>query len=524
MKSFSILLGIEKCILKNKIRMIISNPKRFITYLVYIIFMGSMLLLNAKNFENIGKENFGKYGVIGMSLMIFFMFISLTKKSTFAFKMSEINMIFTAPIDERKVLLFALLKRIPTSLFTALFSLMFLIAMAIGALQPSFLEIAVTCIGYSLIILLIEPLGFCMYTIAMRRKKTETSQYPMIALLIIAAAVMLAFAGLEVINNGFSVESISKGLNHPVTNWIPIIGWGKALSIVTITGITGQTYIYLGLLLLTYVVLFITTYRLGVDYYEDVIETSELRAELVKKAKRGKQFDGKMLLRKKKVELKDKYKGAGAIFWKKQLVTIKTSISVFFTFESVLALIMGIGSGLFLKDEPTVGVIVMGAVYLYIKFLFSFNTELDKELNRHYFYTIPDSAMKKLFYVTHLDVLRYFINSVILVVINLVITQNIDVAYVVIPFTFTSFYFIIVVSSFVLKLFFNVEDYERLLVLFKMIQNIVIMLPALVTTIAIGVITKSVLYALIGGLVVNSIIGIVFLALGDTVLSRLELK
>ena len=52
MKSFSMLFRIERTLLKNNILSIVKNPKRVITYVLYIALMTWVILNNAKNFSS----------------------------------------------------------------------------------------------------------------------------------------------------------------------------------------------------------------------------------------------------------------------------------------------------------------------------------------------------------------------------------------------------------------------------------------------------------------------------------------
>jgi hypothetical protein len=375
-----------------------------------------------------------------------------------------------------------------------------------------------------LVMLILEPLGFCIFAIATKFKKPSISE-TLPKKIIVGLAVI---TGLVVIfsikDSGFGLASVFEGLGHEMLNYLPIVGWGRALTITALTGINTMTYIYLALMIGTYVLLVGLTYMLGSDYYEDVITSSEIRNELMKDAKSGKiNFKG-LHLRKKAIKIKDKYKRSGAVHWKKKLLTTKSDISVYFSMESVLALILGIGSVIFLSDEKEFSVYIVAVIYFYMKFLFSMNTSLDKELNMHYFYTIPDSAFMKLINVTKVDVIRFFTTMVIMVVSNSIAGQHFELAYFVLPFATTMFYSMMLISSFTLKLFFSAEDFNRLLIMFKMLQMLIVLLPSIVTMIIIGVTTESVLLALLGSTAVNVVVTSVFLGLSDVIFNKLELK
>ncbi|MCH4886603.1 hypothetical protein EZV73_03435 [Acidaminobacter sp. JC074] len=523
MKSFSVLLSIEKAIIKNKVLEIIKSPKRLITYTLYIAFMAWVLVFNSRNFDGFNRESMMTYGQGGVFIFVFMMAYGLTKKSSIFFKMSEVNLIFSSPVDPRKLLLFTLLKRIPQYLFTSVITLVFLLAMVISVFNPSLQEVIITGLGYSLLLLTLEPLGFCLFAIFTKKGRPEMSESLVKKLFILIGLIAGGFVLNNIRVNGFSMTSVFDGLRHQLLNMIPIVGWGKALTVTAMTGVTSLTYIYLSLMVLMYIALVGLTYFLGTDYYEDVIGASEKRQKLISEAKQGKnQFKG-FHFKKKKVTIKDKYKKAGAIHWKKKMLTSKSDLSVYLSLESLLCLILSIGGSIFMEETQALPYMVMG-LYFYIKFLFSMNTSLDKELNKHFFYTIPDNGMRKLVMVSKIDVVRFFINACIVVMTTYIMTRNNDIGLIVLPFAASMFYVMMLLSSFTLKLFFTAEDFNRLLLLFKMFQMILVMMPSAIAMMIIGMLTESVALALLGSLGINLLLASIFLALGDTILNRMELK
>jgi len=523
MRSFNLLLGIEKNLVKNKILSIVKSPKRLIAYLFYTAFMAWVVFFNSKNFDMLSPDTMLVYGQGGVFLLIFMMAYGLTKKSSIFFKMSEVNLIFTAPVDPRKLLLFTLLKRIPQYLFTSAITLVFLIAMVIGVFNPSTLEVIITGLGYTLVLLILEPLGFCLFAILTKRGNPELSESWVKRIFVFIGFIALVVVLNTIRTDGLSMASIFNGLGNDMLNWIPIIGWGRGLTVTAMTGITSMTYVYIALMILMYIMLVCLTYFLGSDYYEDVIGLSEERNQLINEAKQGKNQLKGFHFKKKNVSVKDKYKFSGAIHWKKKLITAKSDVSVYLSLESLLCVLLAVGGSLFMDSPESTPYMVMGG-YFYIKFLFSMNTSLDKELNRHFFYTIPDNGMKKLIQVSKIDVVRFFINACLIAIVSYAITNVNDIGFVILPFAATMFYVMMLLSSFTLKLFFTSEDFNRLILLFKMFQMIVILLPSLITMIVIGALTESTVLALLGSTVINVVITGIFLSLGDVILNRMELK
>lgn len=527
MQSFSMLFRLEKTLLKNNILTIIKSPKRMITYVLYFVLMTWVVFSNSKNFGNASTnpDSFYNYASGGVFIMLFMLGFGLTKKSSIYFKMCDINLLFTAPVDPRKLLMFTLLKRIPVYLLTSLYTLIFLVSMVIGLFQPSTIELMVTCFGYTMVFLVLEPLGFCIFAIATKLQNSEINQKYMKMLFAGIGVFALYQVYLSVNTNGFSIQSVMGGLGSDDLNWLPIIGWGKQLTLTSLTGVSTMTYVYLGLMIVLYFTLVILTYILGDDYFEDVIQSSEEKNILIKKARSGRLHFNGIHFKNKKIKTNDTQKYAGAIYWKRKLITMKTDLSVFFSMESVLCLILGIGSAYFIEgDSAPFGAVIVTGIYFYMKFLLSTNTSLDQELKMHYYYTLPDTAIHKMIAVTKLDVIRFFINISVLVAANAVFSQHISGLMVLLPVAAAMFYVMMLLSSFLLKLFFTAEDYNRLMVMFKMLQMLLVLMPAFITMLVIAILTESTFYALLGSLVVNILLTTIILGLSDVIFNRLELK
>lgn len=527
MKSFNMLFKLEMTLLKNNVLSIVKNPKRIITYVIYIAFMTWVILSNTKNFSesSMNFDSFYSYASGGVFIMLFMMGYGLTTKSSIYFKRSEINILFTSPIDQRKILMFALLKRIPVYLLTSLYTLIFLLSIVINLYHPTMGELIITCFGYTMVFLVLEPLGFCIFAIGTKLQRTDVNQRFLKVIFAVIAAIAVIQVALAVRDQGLNVATVMGGLGSENLNWLPIIGWGKQLTLTALYGITPLSYVYLALMVGLYLTLVLLTYFLGDDYYEDVIQTSEERDVIIKKARSGKmQFSG-FHFKKKKIKAKDTQKYAGAIYWKRKLITMKTDISVFFSMETILCLVLGAGSSFLINGEaqPYSAVIVTG-IYFYMKFLFSMNTALDQELKMHYYYTLPDTAINKMISVTKLDLIKFFINIMVLVVSNIIISQHISLTLVILPFAATMFYTMMMMSSFLMKLFFSTEDFNRLLIMFKMLQMIIVLLPSIITMIILGILTESIFFALLGSFIVNLILTTVILGMSDVLFNRLELK
>lgn len=526
MKPYSLLMNIEKRVFINSIKSIIGSPKRLITYILYIAFMTWVILMNVKNVGSASTSDqlatFGKYFQGGAFILILFISYALLKQSSMSFRMSEINLLFTAPIDSRKLLLFNVFKRIPVYLMTSLYTLIFILSIMIRMYQPTFVEILCTCIGYTFVLLILEPMSFCLFVISTKIKKEDFAERAVKVFFILISLIALIPVAINISKFGFSLEVLFDGLGSKYLNMIPVIGWGRYLTITVIEGLNLYTLLALAGMVTMYIVFLFITYKLGDDYYEDVIHTSEERSQKIKEYKSGKSNIKSFQLKKKRITTTKFKTGAGALDWKRQHMLKRTDFSAFLSMETLLCLVIAVGSILFVKDPEFETIYVATGIYFYIKFLFSMETELDRELKKPYYYLIPDSAMKKMLNIVKVDLLRFLINTSIIAAISSF--SGFKIEYLLLPLTVTSLYTVMILSSYLFNLFLPSEDFKRMMLMFKMLQMILLLLPSIIVMIIIGVTTESIALTLLGSFLVNMIISGIMLALSEGLFARLELK
>lgn len=532
MNEYKILVKTDIKQIKNWFFDLIRSPKRLIMFLLYFVFMGWIVFANLKNFNNgsIMKsiENFDVYFNVSILALTLYLGFVTTKANAVTFKLSEVNLLFTSPVDSRKILMYSMIKKIPMHLLISLFISTMMLSMFYNSVSSNSIDLIVAIGGYLLLGLALEPIGFLLFIIKSKLNKHNFVEKFMQILGLIIGVLLLIAILVEVNLNGFSFISILKGLSNTYLEWIPLVGWGKHLIAVALVGLTTKSYIMMALLLLSYIVSLVIMYIWGNDYYEDVIAGSEKRNDTMNDYKAGKQkFAFKLNLRKGKKAIAKRGKPfAYAFDWKRRTLIRRSDLSEYFSFETAIVFVITI-LGYFLmagEEDAFLGVYFIVGLLFYIKFLFSGKTHLDEELRYHFYFTVPDSAIKKVIAVIKVDVIRFSINVSIIIVLYSILQKQILFEYILLMPLAISFYVMTLLSSYLFNLFLPQGDFERLSILFKMIQNILILFPAIMVIIIIGFITKSVILAMAGGVIFNLLFCGVFLAFSEFLFSKLELK
>jgi len=525
---YRLLLKLEGRQLKNGLKSIITSPKRLISHLFLIGFMVWIAVFNFMNMSDRSQEsveNFKSYFAAGALVLLAYLVYTMLKKSSMNFKMSEIYMLFPAPINPKKIMLFNLLKRIPANLLISIYSLIFILSMILGSVETDFINICITFSGYTLLILIIEPLSLVLTLLAHKLKK-EDLQIKTVQVIGVFFVGFLVYTLYDAYSlNGMSFETLLMGLNNQLIDFFPVIGWSRNLMNTALVGRDGMTLVYLGLMVTSYLLMVVLTYYLSGDYYEDVIQSSEERAKLVKAAKEGKANQFKLGLKKKHVHLKEDRVYGGALDWKRKLLIKKKDISIYFSFETLLVIAGVIALRLYnLEEFKEYGPYFVGGGLLYIKFLFTSNGDVDDEISKPYFFLIPDRGLRKLLNVFRTDLERVLINGFVLIVCHSLLFGHFSGTWLLIPFVMVLLVSLLLFSTILVNLFLPNGDAKRFLVLVKMLQMILLLLPSFIVTLLVGIWQESVFYVLMSNLLVNSLLVAVLLILSDKIIERMEFK
>lgn len=514
--------------MKNRIRHIITSPKRLVTYCLYIAFMVFIVVYNIKNLTDKSQtsiDNFKAYYSSGLFVMIGLVMYSMLKKSSLNFKLSDINLLFTAPIDPRKIMVFNLIKRIPLYIVTSLYTLVFILSMVLGSVTTSMAAVLVTCLAYALVFLIVEPMSFSLFALSVKLKKPDL-QTKVVQTILVLLMGMVTYSLYDAYSlYGLNVESLLAGLNHRVLNYIPILGWARYIMLALVDGVNTMTYICLGLMLATYLTLVATTFFWSRDYYEDVLASSEDKAKTVQAYKANKSLQLNIGFNKKNVSIRDDQVYAGALNWKRKLMIKKRDISLYVSIQTccLLGALVGLRI-IFGPGYMKTGLYMVAGAYVYLHFIFASSNNLDQEISKPYFFLLPDTGRKKIVQVLKTDLERVMINGYLMVIVHSLAHQSLRLDWLFMPITLTTTMAIFFFSSILVHLFLPGGDAKRFQVMVKMVQVLVLLLPSILVMALVGLASQSLLAVLICGGLVNGCVAGLLVFLSEKIMSKLEMK
>lgn len=402
----------------NRLKKALKRPATYIyvafvvLYLIFII--GSMGDL-VKEFKIDTAESFATL----VSCLVFYLIpgnmISYLKRKGLLFKPSDVHMVFPSPIGPKAILLLAAVK---SFLMTFIIGVIFGIAgaMLFNLTIPGAILFTIT---FSIFENLLEGsiivLCYGNETLSNAGKKV---------MLGIGYGIMLAFAVIAaayMYKNGVHFKTLTQYINLPVVQLLPVIGW--FISIIEFVVVGPTTINTIGSICYIVVVILFGIMAIKMkctgEYYEDAIHFAEDYSLKRARAKKGEMTFGKGK-KFKAASVKYKGKGAKAIFYR-QLLEYKKTRFFIFGFQTIVSAVIGIGMVIFavISGRPNEDVrsFIIPGIMAYELFIFSgYATKWAKELENPYTFLIPDSSFKKMWYATQMEIIRAFIDGMIMAI------------------------------------------------------------------------------------------------------------
>lgn len=408
--------------LKNGIKELVKKPGKLIAYLILAAMIILPLLMAPKNQLRASEININLYGSIATALILLFsvpeLLSSLNNGASF-FRGADINLVFTAPFSPQKVLIYGFIKQIYNS-FIAVFFLLFQIPNIYRFKNIKSYGIIFIIGGLFLMLLVNSIIKMLLYSICSKNNESKKLIKNIFKLLLILIVVLYFFS----LNKFKSpVVALTYMLNHKTISYIPIYGWAREILMTGINGVTSITVVYFLLLVLFSGICIYIIYSMKLDYYEDVIASTELKETAITATRRGEKAflnNGKKA-RVRKVTYTRRGAGASAIFWRQMLEYKKTGFA-FINLASVLYLVIAITAGLFLPIKD-LRMIIGFMIYLHL--IFTFASKWQQELSNPYVFMIPDGSFKKVMYSTLLDNMKNLIDgSIVFIITGILFKSN----------------------------------------------------------------------------------------------------
>lgn len=416
------MLFVLRCSIINSLKGIVKKPGAIIAGVVLIGFFVWAVS------QGDGAENTGAardwYPLLVMFMFGFIAGMSVAqgiKRGTAIFTMADVNMLFVAPINPRKVLLYAMLKQAGTLVFASLF----LIAQYAN-LKTNFglgTEALIgMIIGYILAGILSQLLSANLYAYCASHPKRRRVVDNVLRIILIALVIgFVAF----VIHTGDALGALHGFFGGDWWNYVPVLGWARAIALYTAAGDWTTAFVYMGLMLLAFGGLVFWLARSDADYYEDVLTATENVQAMKEAAKEGRMISaGKVSKRVKRDMGELSGKGASALFYRAMRERRRRS-NWMLSLTTIAAAVAPCFGMIFLSDVSANDIGLWPVLYFaaYLLIFLSMGDNVSHELTRHYPFVIPASPFCKLAAISIPRLFMFAVDSLVFFAVILLVLR-----------------------------------------------------------------------------------------------------
>ncbi len=329
--------------------------------------------------------------------ILFFCVIGSDKNGSSIFLPADVNLLFASPLKPQSVLLFRLTTQLGAIVLSSLYLCFqipnLVLNMGFGA------WVALAAVGVWIFTIVIgKLLQMLIYTVSSTHTKFKRyirlGAYSFIALIAIVFLLYVQITRLD-------YYTASKAFfNSPISRFIPIWGWLKAMVMCCIEGNTIGIIASICALIIGGVLLAIIIWRVKADFYEDAMAKSQETAEQLYAA----QNTG-MVKRKKdrseRIARDGMTKGSGAnVFFHRSLYNRFrfAHLGIFTkTSETYLALsaVVCVICRFVVKTKSVIPAMLAISVFVFFRTL---GNPLAEDTSRDFFRLIPERTFDKLFY------------------------------------------------------------------------------------------------------------------------------
>ena len=207
-----------------------------------------------------------------------------SKSSGKIFLPADVPMLFATPMKPQTVLMFRLTCTLGTSLFISIF-MIFQIPNLIHNLGLSIWGAVSIIVVYMMILVISTLIQVAFYTITSKLKNGAANIN--IFMIGFYGLIGLGFVAYMTISKLDVPTALFNYFASPSTHWIPFWGWLRGISYNAINGNTSMSVIYLGLFIVSCILIMIFIWKMKADFYEDAMFATERKAEQIDNARRA---------------------------------------------------------------------------------------------------------------------------------------------------------------------------------------------------------------------------------------------
>jgi hypothetical protein len=473
--------------IKNHLLQLKKKPIIMIFYLLMLVFLVfvivSTFFLPQKSAVNGRVDTYGAIATASILMVLWYGIKNGIDKGSSFFRLADVNLVFTAPISPKKVLIYGFIKQLSSALFF-IFFLLFQIPNMRNFLPITGQGIIIICLVAFFIVFTMSILGLLTYSVASKSSKNRNIAKK---LLNGSAAIL----GLALLYNIFIYKDFQKAavgfLNSEFFTFIPFIGWLKSVLMAAVNGITYTLYIYVLLCIASTSIMIYALYKLNTDYYEDVLAATDRNEELLAMKKSGKGNINYGRKKFRKIKSGNIGSGASAVFYR-HLLEYKKSGIPFIDKITFIMIAIGLASRYIFK-----GVNMNMILYfsIYMLFFFTLQGKWGQELSKPFIYLIPYSSISKLFYATLADLIKYTVDGLALFIISGIIFKSGAIIAILYAISYASFGAIYTYGDVLSRRMLGETHSKNLQIFAKMGITLLVVIPGIISFVVLSIISNG---------------------------------
>lgn len=388
------LIYLLACKLKNSVISVFKTPSKLISLIILLALVGvSAFSGGAAAQSSSGLRDIRElYAIVMVLYSVIFVLVSKNGfyNGASMFSMADVNLIFTSPMKQSKVLSFGLFQQLGRSLLIGYF-ILFQYSLVSETYGVGFSALIYILIGYGVTVFLSQMTAMVFYSLTSaddRKRSLFKSGFFAVIALLGAIALLMAYR-----MGGITIGNLTLALGSTAARFFPVSGMVS----LAVEGALEGSFIKTALGI-AYAVAFWLLYRLAVrvinsDYYEDVLQSTEVSYSAIQARKEGKVAETAPRNVKTGKTGIDKGFGASVIAVKHKIENRRSRVFILSTMSLVM-IAMSVGGAFIFKSMP----VGLFALNVYMLTMGIASGRWGKELAYPYIYLIPEKPHIKLWY------------------------------------------------------------------------------------------------------------------------------
>ena len=389
----SALLYLTRTRVKNSLKEAFHHPSKLILYLLMVAMLVLVFISSQKSsFDPDSLRDIREFHAMALGLLLTIYLLCAYqgfRSGASFYSMADVNLLFQTPLPPKGILVYGLVRQMGTSLLMGLFLLFQfswlhdLYGITLGALLGVLL-----C--YALALFCAQITAVALYSYLGTNSHHRTLLKGIFFLLV--GGIALYFLLPLLLSQGDPLTTLVERMDQPATYFLPIGGWLLALERGLLSGQWGLALAGVGGTMAFCLLILWGIGRSNTDYYEDVLQATEVSYNAINASKEGKTAEA--VPQKVRVGRKGLGKGRGAnTFYFKHRLENRRSRLLLLDPLTLIFVSINIIISFFMRDA---GMLPIFAFVIYLQLFSVSSGRWARELLLPYVYLSPQPPFRKL--------------------------------------------------------------------------------------------------------------------------------